>query len=656
MQLTKIEIRNYRLLVNADLNVDKETTLIVGRNNSAKTSCMDFLSKILKGSNLSYDDYPLSQRKRAFILFAKFLKGNLSFDDFSSRLPKPSMKFFVDYSHENDEDNLGSLSPFIIDVDENITTAIIVAEYSLKVGEDGIRELFDSYINFDEKGSIIFSVDEVRERVSFHFAKLFSLSIKAINPSSPVDTQNKSLKELQELFPLYTISAERDLDETGNDSPSSLQTVISSYFSVDIDDLDAKIADNVKALRNKVEIANAEIQKETNTLLSNIINSSIGFGYPNAEELQLGVSTKVALSNQIQDNSELNYSKIGSNEKLPSSYNGLGYKNLIKIQFQLAQFAELIKQGNLTCIPLLFIEEPESHMHPQMQQTFVSYLETFLKKISEIHIQVFLTSHSSHIANTVNFSKIRYAQKTKRGVIYKDLNVFSKIDPDNIDFIKKYLTISRCDLFFSDKAIFIEGASERLLLPDMIKKCEKTGLFDTQDYKLSAQYYTLVEVGGAYAYRFIPFSNFLGIPSLILTDIDAMLDGRTKSTVKTGKTTCNSTIKYWMRKVKKLTEKDKVNLADIISLPDTEKTIEKTHIEYQIEENGLCGRSLEESIQNVNRATFGLTDTLTEEDLEFTGTSKTEFALNLIFDTPDYSIPKYIKNGLVWLNDQKVLV
>ncbi len=656
MQLTKIEIRNYRLLVNADLNVDKDTTLIVGRNNSAKTSCMDFLSKILKGNNLSYDDYPLSQRKCAFILLAKFLKGKLSFDDFSSRLPKPSMKFFVDYSHENDEDNLGSLSPFIIDVDENITTAIIVAEYSLKVGEDGIRELFDSYINFDEKGSIIFSVDEVRERVSFHFAKLFSLSIKAINPLIPVDTQNKSLKELQELFPLYTISAERDLDETGNDSPSSLKTVISSYFSVDIDDLDAKIADNVKALRNKVEIANAEIQKETNTLLSNIINSSIGFGYPNAEELQLGVSTKVALSNQIQDNSELNYSKIGSNEKLPSSYNGLGYKNLIKIQFQLAQFAELIKQGNLTCIPLLFIEEPESHMHPQMQQTFVSYLETFLKKISEIHIQVFLTSHSSHIANTVNFSKIRYAQKTKRGVIYKDLNVFSKIDPDNIDFIKKYLTISRCDLFFSDKAIFIEGASERLLLPDMIKKCEKTGLFDTQDYKLSAQYYTLVEVGGAYAYRFIPFSNFLGIPSLILTDIDAMLDGRTKSTVKAGKTTCNSTIKYWMRKVKKLTEKDKVNLADIISLPDTEKTIEKAHIEYQIEENGLCGRSLEESIQNVNRAIFGLTDTLTEENLEFTGTSKTEFALNLIFDTPDYSIPQYIKNGLVWLNDQKVLV
>ena len=84
-------------------------------------------------------------------------------------------------------------------------------------------------------------------------------------------------------------------------------------------------------------------------------------------------------------------------EFLPSNYNGLGYKNLIKIQFQLAQFSEMIKQCKLSSIPLLFIEEPESHMHPQMQQTFINFLESFLEKISNIHIQTIITSHSSHI-------------------------------------------------------------------------------------------------------------------------------------------------------------------------------------------------------------------------------------------------------------------
>lgn len=50
---------------------------------------------------------------------------------------------------------------------------------------------------------------------------------------------------------------------------------------------------------------------------------------------------------------------------------------------------------------------------------------------------------------------------------------FGKEDSANMDFIKKYLTLSRCDLFFADKVIFVEGASERLLIPDMIEKCDK---------------------------------------------------------------------------------------------------------------------------------------------------------------------------------------
>ena len=80
-------------------------------------------------------------------------------------------------------------------------------------------------------------------------------------------------------------------------------------------------------------------------------------------------------------------------ESLPSSHNGLGYKNLIKIEFMLADFAEKIKQGTSACIPLLFIEEPESHMHPQMQHTFAGYLEKFLQEISDVQIQIFLTFH-----------------------------------------------------------------------------------------------------------------------------------------------------------------------------------------------------------------------------------------------------------------------
>ena len=97
-------------------------------------------------------------------------------------------------------------------------------------------------------------------------------------------------------------------------------------------------------------------------------------------------------------------------------------------------------------------------------------------------------------------------------------------------------------------------------------------------------------------------------------------------------------------------------MKDIIKLSDDEKTIDKCHIEFQVKEKGLCGRSLEEAIKNVNRDFYDLSTFATEEDLEFTGKSKTDFALNLICNHPNYSIPQYLKNGLIWLNKQKVFV
>ncbi len=656
MRLVNIIIKNYRLLINADLKVDDNTTLIVGRNNTAKTSCVELIDKVLKNKVLSYDDFPLIKRKYIYILLAQFMRNKLSYEKLCEKFPITAIDFIVDYTLDDPNMNLGALVPFIIDVDVDSTSAIIHVEYSIKISEESLRAMFETC--FFENGNFSCKLEDVRDVGMANFSKIFELKIYAVNPKDDKEKQLKDHKELTNLFPFYTIPAERMLGENGDHYSNSLGTLISSYFSVDVENLDPKVVDEVKELRKTVEEANIKIQRQSNELLGNIVNKAVGFGYPNAEELQLGVDTRLQIDDQIKDKTELTYTSTEIGESLPSSHNGLGYKNLIKIEFMLADFAEKIKQGNLACIPLLFIEEPESHMHPQMQQTFASYLEKFLGEISEVHIQTFLTSHSAHIANTIDFSQVRYAQKTFKGVIYKNLNTFAENNSANLDFIKKYLTLSRCDLFFADKVIFVEGASERLLIPDMIDKCNKEGLFDSKKYKLPAQYYALIEIGGAYASKFIPFVNFLGIPCLILTDIDSMEDGRTKAIVSKGKTTSNATLKWWVRKVKGLPENDssKIKLADVIALTYEKKTIEKCHVEFQVKENGLCGRSLEEAIINVNRTHYGLTGSITETDLEFTDKSKTDFALNLVCDNPEYVIPKYIKDGLIWLNEQNVLV
>lgn len=112
-------------------------------------------------------------------------------------------------------------------------------------------------------------------------------------------------------------------------------------------------------------------------------------------------------------------------------------------------------------------------------------------------------------------------------VTYENLSDFVRKDNNNLDFIKKYLTITRCDLFFADKIILVEGAAERLLIPDMINKCDNKGYFKKDNLSLKYQYYTILEVGGAYAHKFFPFIDFLNIPTLIITDFDS-----TKSNAK----------------------------------------------------------------------------------------------------------------------------
>lgn len=661
MQLTKIRIKNYRLLIDAELEVDPKMTLIVGRNNTAKTSCFSCIGTVLDGESMTFDDYPLLRREDFYTKFALFMEKKLSYEDLCKRIEVISIEFLVDYSLDDPDDNLGALSPFIIDIDMDTTTAQIRAEYRLKTDEKTLWTLLESSYY---KDGVFSTSEEANKVLADNFGKLFGLTIYAINPNNPDDKQVKSQKELHDLFPFHAIPAERVLgeDETHN---SSLGLLISGFFNMSEAELNPDVAEEIIRLRSIVEKSNKDVQKQSDEILSTIVNNSIGFGYPNIEELKLGVTTQLSIDDQIKNQTKLSYISGTANESLPSSHNGLGYKNLIKMEFLLAAFAKDIEKRGIACIPLLFIEEPESHMHPQMQTAFATYLEKFLGKLSTVQIQTFLTSHSAHIANTMEFAKIRYAQKSNAGVIYKNLNTFAVANPDNVEFIRKYLTLTRCDLFFADKAIFVEGASERLLLPDMIGKCESSGIFGVCKYPLSAQYYALIEIGGAYAYKFIPFIDFLGVPCLILTDLDSVADRKGKNgktvrksvVVSDGETTSNETIKWWIRKNKGLPDDDtsKIDLSEIIAMTADEKTRGKCHIEFQTTENGLCGHSLEEAIRNVNRKYYNLGNRISEKKLEFTGKSKTDFALDLICECSDYCVPGYIKSGLKWLNDQRVL-
>jgi predicted ATP-dependent endonuclease of OLD family len=651
MYLKTIHIKNYRLLADVKIDLDTATTIIVGRNNTGKTSLMNIVNKVTQGKKINFHDYPINRRDVFYKATEKYINGEISYSELKENIVCPSIKFEVNYKLDNFDLSLGALSPFIIDMDIDTEIAIIIAEYRFSISEEKFKECFSDVQNENK------SIDDkyIYKTIKKRFSSFFDLIIEAINPNDVLDKQLKTHKELKELFPIYIIQAERGMDESEQPNKTPLSPILSRLFKTDVDDMYLEVQDETIEFRNIIDKLSEAVEEETNKSLSNIMQKALNFGYPSVEEMQFKAITKISLDEQIKNNTDLAYVEQVLNEELPSTHNGLGYKNLIKIVFALAEFSKQIVNNIEITVPLVFLEEPESHMHPQLQQTFSKYLTGFLKNISVKSVQILLTTHSSHIANVVPFNQIRYAQKFKTKVIYKDLSEFYSSNQSNADFIHKYLTISRCDLFFADKVILIEGTAERLLIPDMIKKCEEAGLYKSEAPQLPFQYYSLIEVGGAYAHKFYPFLDFLGIPSLIITDIDSVGDNLKKSYVYDGTKTTNATIKWWVRRTLNLDEKDDVSLEIIKKFDDSQKTIGKCRIEYQTNENSLCGRSLEEALINANRDLFGIKANPTEEDIDFPNVKKTDFALKMLLEKSNYNVPAYIKSGLCWLDEQEVL-
>lgn len=145
MFLKQIHVENFRLLMNYDVTLDEELTLFVGKNNAGKTSLMNLMSMVVNGNELKYDDYPIQCRHELYAAFFDLWNETITFDDCVKKIPVSMIRLCIDYSKESDDTFLGGLSPFIIDLDENISEAIIVAKYSFIATNDTLNELKKDY-------------------------------------------------------------------------------------------------------------------------------------------------------------------------------------------------------------------------------------------------------------------------------------------------------------------------------------------------------------------------------------------------------------------------------------------------------------------------------------------------------------------------------
>jgi len=195
------------------------------------------------------------------------------------------------------------------------------------------------------------------------------------------------------------------------------------------------------------------------------------------------------------------------------SQNGLGYNNLI---YAATVFGDLLKRhdrfpyANVS----LIIEEPEAHLHPQLQNILFAYFE----KIASKGIQVFLSSHSPTIAAKTGIESLIVLSCNDSGVSSTPVSAIELTDPHK-RFLERFMDVTKCQLFFAKSVVLVEGISEALLLPSFARSLGK-------DFELDKCGVEIVNVGGV---AFEPFAKLfnatdpharLGVRCALITDDD----------------------------------------------------------------------------------------------------------------------------------------
>ncbi|MAS36088.1 MAG: ATP-dependent endonuclease [Anaerolineaceae bacterium] len=201
---------------------------------------------------------------------------------------------------------------------------------------------------------------------------------------------------------------------------------------------------------------------------------------------------------------------------IPKGHYGLGSNNLLFMACEL-----LLLGKEQEGLPLLLIEEPEVHLHPQRQLRLTQFLEQAAKGNieGERAVQVILTTHSPNLASSIRLDNMVLLQGS-RG--YSLAAGKTRLERSDYRFLERFLDVTKANLFFARGLIIVEGDAEALLIPT---------LADLIGKNLTKKGISIVNVGGVGLSR---YSRILqrhndkeppvGVPVACLTDLDVMPD------------------------------------------------------------------------------------------------------------------------------------
>ncbi|UXT60515.1 AAA family ATPase [Agrobacterium fabrum] len=524
MRLKSISIRKFRRLNDVSVDFDSKETVFVGPNNSGKTSATAAIRSFLGNRDFKIHD---------FSLLAIASIDAYAFEN-ETNLPQIELDLWFDIdpasiafgrvfalatSLSADFSEIGMRCAFAVD-----DAAELWKHYdaAFPTREDGTR-----------KRPLSFFLGMEGNLKKYFGIKVSSLEMLEQELVATPLAAPEGKKILNSLLRVDFVDAQRNIDDENAARSNRLSDAFATYYRRNLEQ--AELAEEAIAV---IEQNNENLTRHYDERFRPLMTMIGSLGLLSDNDRAMKVVSTLSSEVALRGNTELFYIDANTRHELPEAYNGLGFKNLVFMAIQVDHFYRqwLATEENRPLCQMIFVEEPEVHLHAQVQQTFIRQMWDVLTADApegENKPQLTITTHSSHILDTVDFSKIRYFRRCQingdqNGIKFQGTTVHSlrQFQPDPLElggevieseqalsFLKKYLRLTHCDLFFSDAAILVEGSAEKLLLPRMI---------DISAKELNKKYLTILEVGGAYGMRFAGLLEFLEIPYLVITDIDSV--------------------------------------------------------------------------------------------------------------------------------------
>lgn len=409
MYLNKFHIKNFRCIKEIDLEFKAGLNVLIGENNTGKSSIIDALRICLSYGGIRRDIYV--QPEDFFIDSDGRESTDIEFDLVFGSPSTEEQGVFIELL------SLASGQPELQ----------LHFRYQLEI-KNGIERPRPKYWGGDNEGQTIPS--EVMELLYFVYLGALRDAERDLRPSRGNRLSQLFLKLLRE-------------PEKQKQYANNLQV------RIDADD----------QWKELIAQGKGKVNEHLKQITIDESNQQVDIRFVHREFRRIVEDLKMQLPFPSGDgNADLRFE---------IDQNGLGYNNLIYVATVLGDVLERKAIEKETYVAIL-VEEPEAHLHPQLQDVLFNFFEGVAQK----DIQLFVTSHSPTVTAKTAIDSLMVLQSLKRTISSVSLRR-CPLNEDNKKYLERFLDVTKCQLFFARGVILVEGISEALLLPGF---CEIMGV------------------------------------------------------------------------------------------------------------------------------------------------------------------------------------